>query len=243
MGAVADAIPPFPTVGRSYVEERLVGPGDTTPTGRARLDTIVDWLQAVAYGDVRDAGIEEDAVWVVRRTSLQVGRFPRFGERLTLRTACSGYGALCAERRTSIRGDGGGAVDAVAIWVSLDPVTLRPSRVDRFVDLYGESAGDRRVRARLHHPPPPPDAAARPWPLRAADLDVAGHINNAAYWQAIEEELGPLPLTALEAEIEHHAAMAEPALATVLADGERRWLLGPDGALHASFVLGPRSTI
>lgn len=238
MGAVADRIPPFPTVGRAYLEQRLVGPGDTTPGGRARLDTIVDWLQGVAYGDVLDAGIDQDAVWVVRRTSLQVARFPRFGERLTLRTACSGYGALWAERRTSIRGDGGGAVDAAAIWVSLDPVTLRPARVDRFVDLYGASAGDRRVRARLHHPAPPQDAVPRPWLLREADLDVAGHVNNAAYWQAVEEELVALPLTALEAEVEHHAPLAHAGPATVLADGERRWLCGADGALHASFVVG-----
>ncbi|MCW2951044.1 MAG: hypothetical protein JWQ48_214 [Conexibacter sp.] len=238
MGTVADAIPPFPTVGRVHAEERLVGPGDATPSGRARLDTIVDWLQGVAYGDVLDAGIDRDAVWVLRRTTLRVPQFPRFGERLTLRTAVSGYGALWAERRTSIRGDAGAGVEAVAIWVSLDPVTLRPARVDRFVDLYGESAGDRRVRARLHHPAPPEDAVARPWQLREADLDVAGHINNAAYWQAIEEELVPLPLTSLEAEIEHHAALAEAGPATLLSAGDRRWLRGSDGELHASFVLG-----
>jgi acyl-ACP thioesterase len=25
-----------------------------------------------------------------------------------------------------------------------------------------------------------------PWPLRATDLDVMGHVNNAAYWCAVE---------------------------------------------------------
>jgi acyl-CoA thioesterase FadM len=27
----------------------------------------------------------------------------------------------------------------------------------------------------------------RPWPLRAADLDIVGHVNNAALWQALSE--------------------------------------------------------
>ena len=30
-------------------------------------------------------------------------------------------------------------------------------------------------------------AAATAWPLRAADVDVLGHVNNSAYWQALEE--------------------------------------------------------
>ena len=27
------------------------------------------------------------------------------------------------------------------------------------------------------------------WPLRATDIDVVGHVNNAAYWAAVEDEL------------------------------------------------------
>ena len=40
-----------------------------------------------------------------------------------------------------------------------------------------------RIRARLA------DAQRTPWPLRAVDLDVVGHVNNAAYWAPIEDEL------------------------------------------------------
>jgi acyl-ACP thioesterase len=34
-------------------------------------------------------------------------------------------------------------------------------------------------------------AAAEPWPLRAVDIDLLGHVNNAAYWAAIEEQVEP----------------------------------------------------
>ena len=26
-----------------------------------------------------------------------------------------------------------------------------------------------------------------PWPLRATDVDIHGHVNNAVHWQAVEE--------------------------------------------------------
>jgi acyl-ACP thioesterase len=217
-----------------FAEQRLVGPGDTTAGRRARLDAIVDWLQAVAYADVVDAGLEEVVLWVVRRVALQVEAFPRLGERVELRTACSALGARWAERRTSVRGTGGARVEAVALWVAIDPETLRPARIEAFAGVYSESAGDRRARTGLTHPAPPPDAASRPWPLRRADLDVAGHVNNAAYWQAVEEELGDVD--SLYAEVEHRSACTvEPA--TLLSAGERRWIVRGDGAVCASFAL------
>ncbi|HEY4276627.1 MAG TPA: acyl-ACP thioesterase domain-containing protein [Conexibacter sp.] len=231
-------IPPFPTVGRAHALERLVGIRDVTPEGRARLDAIVDWFQHVAYADVLDAGIDKEAAWIVRRTTVRVTRFPQLGETVELKTACSGYGTFWAERRTQVRGSAGAAVEGATIWVSLDPATLRPMRPLAFLGIYGESAGDRRVRAKLRHAAPPPDASASAvaWPLRAADLDPAGHVNNSVYWQAIEEGWQELPAGGgLVAEAEHHA----PALGgmTLLRSGERAWLAGEDGTMHASFVL------
>jgi acyl-ACP thioesterase len=224
-------LPEFPQAGRAYAETRLVGPGDTAADGRARLDAIVDWLQAIAYADVVDAQLDGQVLWVVRRVALEIERFPRLGERVEVRTACSALGARWAERRTSLPG-----VEAVALWVAIDPETLRPARIDHLADVYGESAGDRRVRAGLVHPGPPPDARARPWPLRRADLDVGGHVNNAAYWQAIEEEPGDR----LYAEVEHRAPCGAGEDVALLSAGERRWVVKADGTVCASFIIRAR---
>ena len=216
----------FPKHGRSFSERRLVGPGETTVDGRARLDAIVNWLQAVAYADVIDAGLQDLVVWVVRRVKVRVERFPRLGEFVELKTACSALASRWAERRTSLPG-----VEAVALWVAIDPKTLRPARIDALADVYGESAGDRRVRTGRSHAEPPENATSRPWPIRRADLDLAGHVNNAAYWQALEEEELEAPL---EIEVEHRAACAlEPArLVTHAAD---RWIVRADWTVCASF--------
>jgi acyl-ACP thioesterase len=229
-------IPEFPRRGRAFSEQRLVGPGDTAESGRARLDTIVDWLQAVAYADVVDAGLDREVLWVVRRCALRVDRFPLLGERVTLTTACSSLGARWAERRTRLAG-----VEAVALWVAIDPRTFRPARIDHLAGVYGESAGDRRVKTGLTHPAPPVGAAARPWRFRQADVDVAGHVNNAAYWQALEEE----PVAGgLYAEVEHREA-CRPGDARLLSHGDHRWLVRGE-SVCASFLLeqvrgrGPR---
>lgn len=227
-------LPGFPERGRVYAESRLVGPGDTAVDGRARLDAIVDWLQAIAYADVVDAGFENLVLWVVRRVGLHVDAYPRLGERIELRTACSALGARWAERRTSVTGAGGARVEAVALWVAIDPRTLRPARIGQLASVYGESAGDRRTRTGLRHPEPPPEATVRPWRFRRADLDVAGHVNNAAYWQAIEEELGEPPA---DVEVEHRLP-CDAAEAVVLAEGPRRWVARGDGTVCASFLLG-----
>jgi acyl-ACP thioesterase len=229
---VSDAFPPFPQVGRVFAESRLVGPGDTAADGRVRLDTLADWLQAVAYADIVDTGLQDLVLWVVRRATLRIERFPRLGERIDVRTSCSALGARWAERRTSLPG-----VEAVALWVAIDPVTFRPAKIDALKAIYSESAGDRRVRAGLVHPAPPDDATARPWTFRRADLDVAEHVNNAAYWQALEEE--DLPPAPLSVEIEHRVpSTLQPA--TLLSDQDRRWVVHEDGTVAASFLLsGP----
>jgi acyl-ACP thioesterase len=224
------------------VFEQVFRPGfaDCAPSGRMRLDAIARWLQDVAYADVVEAELAEQVVWVVRRTRIRVARFPRFGETFVLATYCSGMGRMWAERQTSIGrlGDAESDVEAVSLWVHLDPETWRPTPLtDTESALYGPSAGGRRVTARLRHPQPPPGAAGIPWLFRATELDLAGHINNAAYWQPLEDELLGLGDTErIDVELEYRNP-AQPGEKRVLRDGSRRWIADPRGEVHASIVV------
>ncbi len=179
---------PLPERGRRYAHERTVRLGDVTTSGRLRLDALARYLQDVAGDDVRDAGIDEP--FVMRRLALEIGPLPRFGDVVHLTTFCSGVGARIAERRTTVAVDGRVAVEAAAVWVYVDAESGRPVPLEEwFFDLYGEAASGRRVSARLRLPGPPTDAPSRRWPLRVSDFDVLGHVNNAAYWEAVEDEL------------------------------------------------------
>jgi acyl-ACP thioesterase len=225
-----------PADGRVFAHPVAAGLADAAPSGRVRLDAIARWLQDAALADVVDSGLDGGGVWVLRRLRLCVERFPRFGDALEVHTFCSGTGALVAERRSTVRDRAGAAVEALALWVHLDPDGLRPRPLpEGFEAVYGASAAARRVRARLRHPAaPPPGAPVRPWRFRAADLDLAGHVNNAVYWQVLEEELvaaAPEP-AALDAELEHRAA-ADAGDAQVAAADGMRWV-SADGAVVAT---------
>ena len=179
---------PLPAAGRRVTRERRVRLGDVTRRGRVRLDALASYLQDVAADDVDDAGLV--GAWVLRRLVLVLGEPPRFRDTVTLTTFCSGTGSRFAERRTTLTVAGRVAVEAVALWVYVDD-DGRPARLqDWFFDLYGEAASGRHVRSRLQHPPPATDATVRPWVLRVSDIDVLDHVNNAASWAAVEDELG-----------------------------------------------------
>jgi acyl-ACP thioesterase len=183
---------PVPDAGRVFCAERRAGFGDCAPSGRVRLDGLARWLQDIAFDDVADAGLAFAAVWVVRRTRISVRRFPRFAERCLLQTFCSGLGRMWAERRTTLSrpGEPVADVEAVSLWVHLDPRSWRPCPLsDAEIGVYGEACGQRRVSARLRHPAPEAAAEVGRFRFRATDCDIAGHVNNAAYWAVLEEEL------------------------------------------------------
>ena len=120
-----------------------------------------------------------------------------------------------------------------------------------FFDRYGEAAGGRRVSGRLRLPPPSDGLTTRPWPVRATDFDLMRHMNNSAYWHAVEDELerlvpGSVPVNA---ELEHRAAI-EPdnpvELGSSLEDEKASMWLTVRGetraAAHVSLRAGARGT-
>ncbi len=232
----ASVIVPRPSTGRTFTTQRRVRLADVDPEGRCRLDALARYAQDVARDDAADSGIADPMNWVVRRTMIEVEAEPVFEEPVELTTWCSGYGSRWAERRTDIRGEAGGRVEAVALWVRIDGRTGRPVRLsDEFFGIYGEACDGRRVSARLSLPSRPPDGAEkRRWELRFSDLDVLGHVNNAAQWATIEEALDMVGVSrrGMRAELEHAGSLergGEVTLSWVAADGGvDTWLMSGD---------------
>ena len=232
--AGADRLVPVPGEGRVYRGTRRVRFGDVDPAGRLRFDALARYMQDVSNDDTNDAGLEDDVAWVVRRTVFEVVRPAGFREMLELATFCGGIGSRWAERRVSITGDGGAAIEAATLWVHVDERTGRPRQLPaQFHELFGAAALGRQVTARLQHPTVvPPDARRRRWPTRATDFDLLGHVNNAASWSLVEEALGDagIPLDRPHrAELEFRDAIelgAEVELATANdGEGVRLWAI------------------
>jgi acyl-ACP thioesterase len=246
---------PLPARGRVFHGARRVRLGDAALDGRLRLDALARYLQDVSNDDTRDAGFSDEWGWVVRRTVVEVVAFPVLGEELDLATFCGATGGRWAERRVSVRGTAGGHVEAATLWVHVDPTSARPVPLPaRFHEVYGEAAAGRTVSARLLHDDVPAERgtatlSSRPWTVRAVDLDVLGHVNNAAYWAVVEELLAdrpPLRDAPVRAEVEFRVPVEPGSVVEVVADDRSpadlaAWLVG-EGGVHASTVvrrLGP----
>ena len=231
---------PVPEVGRRYETTRRVRLGDADRHGRLRLDALARILQDVGNDDFADAGLDPSTPWVARRTVVWSRSWPQLGDRVAVTTFCGGLGSRWGERRSSLVTDGGaGRVEVASLWVYLGADGQRPTRLpDWFVDTYGEAALGRTVAARLLHPPPPHGAETRPWPLRVTDLDVLGHVNNAATWQAVEDEAGRRGVLPCRAELEYGAALEPDDDVTLVSadagDGGFRLWLTVEGKVRAS---------
>jgi acyl-ACP thioesterase len=231
------------------ITSRKIRLGDAGPDGRLRLDGLARYLQDAATDDSDDAGYltgpGTDNVWLVRETNVRAGagRWPVLGDCVEVATWAGGIGRAWAIRRTELSIDGETAVEASARWVHLDDAG-RPSRLSpEFIAIYAEAAGGRGATARIPPPEQPgPHAVHRQWAVRRSDLDIVGHVNNAAIWAAVVEVTDTSVATATVA---HHGAVEatdEVDLCTETGEGGvRLWMIvGGDIRVTATFTPGIR---
>src|SRR5579875_914003 len=106
---IASELPftPEPLAGRVYQGHQLVRSTDVRPDGRFRFDALARALQDVAVDDVTETGWHAPYTWLLRRCTVTVHGYPRYGTDLTLRTFCSATGPRWAQRTTTVaRADG-----------------------------------------------------------------------------------------------------------------------------------------
>jgi acyl-ACP thioesterase len=189
-----ETLVPIPASGRTFRVAYTVRLSDTDATGRLRLDAIARYLQDAAIDDVEETGWgAPEHLWVLRSVRIDVLRpFLADGE-VGIVTWGSSFSALAAGRRWSLSGDAGGSIEVDSVWIHLGP-DARPARIGDGFDGYFEAAQGRVASTRLTLPPPPIDGDRRAWPLRVTDVDRMGHVNNAAYWAAVEQGLAELGL-------------------------------------------------
>lgn len=228
---------PRPPSGRVFETTRRVRVADADPGGRLRLDAVARFVQDVGTDDVAAAGLDPNVAWVVRRTEVEVQGWPRLGERLRIATWCGGTGSRWAERRVQFAGDSA-TVETATLVVHLDR-NGRPSKLPGwFETTYRPAAQGRTLTSRLALPGPPDGAATRPWPVRATDLDVMGHVNNAVAWAAVEDECARRRVLPTAATMEWSGALDGTGEVELRSAGDALWLV-EDGTARVAAAWSP----
>jgi len=184
-----EALVPIPATGRTFRVAYTVRLSDADATGRLRLDAVARYLQDAAIDDVSETGWgAPEHLWVLRSVRIDVVTPMLDDGEVAIVTWGSGLSALAAGRRWSLRGDAGGSIEVDSTWIHLGP-DARPARIGAGFDGYAEAAQGRIASTKLALEPPASDGDRHPWPLRVTDVDRMGHVNNAAYWAAVEQRL------------------------------------------------------
>lgn len=222
---------PIPDTGRTFSARRRIRLSDMDARSRLRLDAVARYLQDIAIDDVEETGWGlPQHLWFIRSIRIDV-LAPFVDDRaLELVTWCSGLAPIAAGRRWSLAGDRGGRAEVDSVWIHLGP-DERPARLDGF-GIYADATGGRRVTTKLELPDPSAGGRSWSWPVRVTDIDLHGHLNNAAYWKAVEERLarrGPDPSQPLRALLEYRQPID--------VDDEVEIVESPeDGRVHMAFV-------
>ena len=147
------------------------------------------WLHSDRLEFSREWYASRGVGWVVRAIDLLVDDLPGPSTPLIGTTALVGFRHVMARRRTRLFSqDGRVRADAAIDWVMVDvegrPVRF-PKEFEAFVDEVGTTFAPTKV--------PSPDQGVASQrveiPLRVADIDPLGHVNNAAWLELVEEAL------------------------------------------------------
>lgn len=178
---------------RVFRLDRQVALSDAEPSGRLRLDACARYLQDVAAFDAIDANISDLGNWVLRQNSIQVSSFPTYGQWVRAETYLTGSGRAWIERSSTISDldSGKTLVTANAIWVLTHNESGSPISVPQeLFDIYGPMASVYKVSARgAPRPELPVDCTSLEWQIRFSDQDILSHLNNAVYFEPLEEVL------------------------------------------------------
>jgi acyl-ACP thioesterase len=183
-----EVLVPLPVSGRTFRTRYRIRLSDTDASGRLRLDAVARFLQDAATDDVEETGWgAPEHLWVLRSVRIDVLRPFLDDANVDVVTWGSSFSSLAAGRRWALTGDDRGSIEVDSTWIHLGP-DARPARIGSGFDGYAEAAQGRISSTKLTLESPALEWRT-PWPLRATDVDRMGHVNNAAYWAAIEHRL------------------------------------------------------
>lgn len=234
---------------RYFEANYRVRTGDVDQEMRLRLDGLSRYLQDIANDNIEVTDFHTtDPFWIVRRTVIDVIRPISWPADVKLQRWCAALSTRWTNMRVRVtsthetnrfnpepRDDG--LIETEAFWINVNDQGL-PSRLsDKAFEMLSQTADEHRLRWKSMNTATAPETAdsERLHVLRATDFDPFKHLNNAAYWAAVEDELLDHPDLVdapHRAVIEYLRAITPDATVTIkrerVGDQLRMWLIVQD---------------
>ncbi|MGC4933973.1 acyl-[acyl-carrier-protein] thioesterase [Gordonia sp. DT30] len=204
--AAFDPLPARKDGARHFEAGYRIRTGDVDQQMRVRLDAVARYLQDVANDniDATDFG-DTDPFWIVRRTVIDVIRPFSWPAAITAQRWCGALSTRWTNMRVRLTAEHetnrfnpqprpAGLIETEAFWINVNDLGM-PSRLsDEAFEMLSSMTDVHRLRWKPMNPETAPapellDLPDREHVLRSTDFDPFKHLNNAAYLEAIEDEL------------------------------------------------------
>lgn len=189
-----------------FTADYRVRTGDIDQDMRVRLDSLARYLQDVANDHIEVVPFgKTDPFWIIRRTVIDVLEPITWPSDFSVERWCGALSTRWTNMRVRISATSGtnefnpeprpnGLVETEAFWINMNSAGL-PSRIsDLAMDTLTPMTDEHRLRWKAMNPgkAPAPEELSLPdreHVLRITDFDPFKHLNNAAYLEAVEDEL------------------------------------------------------
>lgn len=175
-----------------FTKDFTIASYDLNPKGQARLTSMANFFQEVAYHHASELGLGYDdmksrkTTWVLSRMRIHMKRYPVWNERIRLETWPSGAERLFALRDFRVLDSKGELIGmASTAWLILDIDTHRLIRPKEMMEQFKLIVQDIQMFDK------PLDKITMPGETRLlkqhqvvfSDLDIVGHVNNVRYME------------------------------------------------------------
>ncbi|MBC5993917.1 acyl-[acyl-carrier-protein] thioesterase [Pontibacter cellulosilyticus] len=171
--------------------------------GQATLPALVSYMQEAAWENTRDLGIsmydllERGFTWVLQRMRVEMFRYPKHGESITVETWASGRERVFLHRDFRIYTSEKELLgQATSVWLVMDVVKRQLVSVPDFIMEVEVVPGQEPLPFAKGKLPQLQEAqCAQQMPVRWHDIDLNRHVTNTRY---LQWALDTLPLEVLE---------------------------------------------
>lgn len=215
-----------------FTLESEVSYWDVDRDQRMTLGGVFKLLQeaAIKHADVYGLGAKAMSAlgesWVLNRVAAEIARYPRYEEKVTVRTWSAGIRGFRGYRDLRIFCGDEIVASASTLWLYINLRTkslarLAPELAERFP--VGQAEVFRPDLDKLRIEPPAASAPATEISLRYSDFDGNAHLNNTAYLDCVQTALSRQAMPARPKRVEmQFLKEVSPAVAAVQVALERR---------------------